>query len=114
MAQKEVRKQVSTTETGCGCGNYCHFDPDLRERLIRRLKMVEGQVRGIARMVEEDRHCTEVLTQIGSVQEAMRQVGKLVMRNYLLTCVAQALESEEGSSDEIYDQLMEVIYKFAR
>ncbi len=114
MEKRSAKSSPSQAEAACQCGDYCHFDPDLRERLIRRLKMIEGQVRGIARMVEEDRHCTEVLTQVGSVQEALRQVGKLVMRNYLLTCVAQALESEEKSSDQIYDQLMEVIYKYAR
>jgi len=82
-------------------------------RIRHRLKIIEGQVRGIARMIDEDRPCLEILTQLAASQEAMSQVGKLVMRNYLETCVMDALQS--GSADEqakTYDDLMDVMSKY--
>lgn len=77
-----------------------------------RLNRVEGQIRGLKKMVEEDRPCVEVLTQLASVQEALRGLTKLMMRNYLENCATEAIRSKSG--DEIYDELMEVIFKFSR
>lgn len=77
-----------------------------------RLNRIEGQIRGLKKMVEEGRPCVEVLTQLASVQEALRGLTKLMMRNYLENCASQAIRSRSG--DEIYDELMDVIFKFAR
>ena len=85
---------------------------DSKANLLRRLQRIEGQVRGLQRMMEEERPCVDVLTQIASVQEALRQVGKGMMRNYLETCATEAIRSK--NSEQIYDELMDVIYKFAR
>ncbi len=79
---------------------------------IQRLTRVEGQVRGIRKMVDEDRRCVDVLVQLASVQEALRGLTKLMMRNYLENCATEAIRSESG--DEIYDELMDVIFKFAK
>ena len=83
-----------------------------RKRTIKRLKIIEGQVRGVQGMVEEGRKCVEILTQVAAVQEGLRNVGKQVMRNYLENCATQAIRKQSGP--EIYDELMEVIYKYAR
>jgi len=83
-----------------------------RERTIKRLKIIEGQVRGVQRMVEEGRKCVDILMQLSAVQEGLRNVGKQVMRNYLENCATHAILEQDGP--EIYDELMEVIYKYAR
>ena len=83
-----------------------------RERTIKRLKIIEGQVRGVQGMVEEGRKCVDILTQVAAVQEGLRNVGKQVMRNYLENCATHAIREQSGP--EIYDDLMEVIYKYAR
>ena len=81
-------------------------------RCARRLSTVEGQVRGVKRMIEENAsNCVEILTQISSVHEALRSVGKEVMRKYLQTCAADAIRS---GSDDVYDELMSVIYKYVK
>jgi DNA-binding FrmR family transcriptional regulator len=77
-----------------------------------RLNRVEGQIRGLKKMVDEGRPCVEVLTQLASAQEALRGLTKLMVRNYLENCATAAIRSKSG--DEIYDELMDVIFKFAR
>ena len=77
-----------------------------------RLNRIEGQIRGVKKMVEEGRPCVQVLTQLASVQEALRGLTKLMMRNYLENCATEAIRSKSG--DEIYDELMDVIFKFSR
>ena len=80
---------------------------DLKQRLSR----VEGQVRGVARMLDEQRPCTEVLQQLASVQAALKGVTKSVLRNYLEKCATDAIKKGQSG---VYDELMEAIYKFAR
>ena len=58
-------------------------DPEAKERNLKRLRRIEGQVRGLQKMVEEDRYCADILTQISSVHEALRAVGRELMRNHL-------------------------------
>ncbi|MBA3754044.1 MAG: metal-sensitive transcriptional regulator [Nitrospira sp.] len=77
-----------------------------------RLNRIEGQIKGLKKMVAEGRPCVEVLTQLASTQEALRGLTKLMMRNYLENCATEAIRSKAG--DEIYDELMDVIFKFAR
>ena len=64
-------------------------DPERKTRNIQRLRRIEGQVRGLQRMVEEDRYCADIMTQISSVQEALRSVGRELMRNHLRHCAAR-------------------------
>ena len=89
--------------------------PAARQDAAQRLSRIEGQVRGIKKMVEEGRYCVEVLGQVSAAQEALRGVGKLIMRNYLENCVTTALRSgSKKRADETYGELMDVIYKFAK
>ena len=80
--------------------------------LAARLSRIEGQVRGLRKMVEEDRYCVDLLMQLSSAQEALRGVGKEVMRHYLQTCATKAIKGR--NRDGIYDELMDAIYKYAR
>jgi DNA-binding FrmR family transcriptional regulator len=90
-------------------------DAEIKASNLRRLKRIEGQVRGLQRMVEGDRYCADILTQVSSVQEAIRSVARALMRNHLTHCATHAIQS--GSPDEkqaMYDELLEMIYKNAR
>lgn len=89
--------------------------PAARQEAAQRLNRIEGQIKGIQRMVEEGRYCVEVMGQISAVQEALRGVGKLIMRNYLENCVTTSLRTgKKKKAQETYAELMDVIYKFAR
>ena len=89
------------------------FVPDVGKAEIRaRLKRVRGQVDGLHRMLDENRPCVDLLTQVAAAQQALRGVGKLVVRNYLERCAAQAIKS--GREQEVFEELIEVIFKLTR
>lgn len=88
---------------------------EVREAALARLRRIEGQVRGLQRMVAEGRYCTDILTQISSVHEALRGVGKLLMRSHLEHCVTGALRSGDGAEAErTYREVLDLMYKHAR
>jgi DNA-binding FrmR family transcriptional regulator len=90
-------------------------DPAIKTSNLRRLRRIEGQIRGLQRMVEEDRYCADILTQVSSAQEALRAVARALMRNHLAHCATHAIRS--GSAEDtqaMYDELLEMIYKNAR
>jgi DNA-binding FrmR family transcriptional regulator len=90
-------------------------DPEIKASNLRRLRRIEGQIRGLQRMVEEDRYCADILTQVSSAQEALRAVARALMRNHLSHCAAHAIRT--GSTEEkqaMYDELLGMIYKNAR
>lgn len=89
-------------------------DPDARERNLRRLKRIEGQVRGLQRMVEEDRYCPDIMTQISSVNEALRAVGRELMKNHLRHCVVHAARSGDEEANRTYDEIVDLMYKAGR
>ncbi len=82
---------------------------DKRQEALARLARASGQVQGIQRMVEQGRHCTDVLQQIAAVQKALDGVGTIVLRNYLERCVTTAIESGDPL---IYDELMKVFARY--
>ncbi|HYT93636.1 MAG TPA: metal-sensitive transcriptional regulator [Gemmataceae bacterium] len=87
------------------------FAEELQREMLDRLGRIEGQVRGVARMVEGQRPCMEVLQQLASVQAALKGVTKSVLRNYLERCVTDAIRSGDTA---VYDELMDAIYKFVK
>ncbi len=89
-------------------------DSDARERNLKRLRRIEGQVRGLQRMVEEDRYCADIMTQISSVQEALRAVGRELMRNHLRHCASSAFRSSEADANAMYDEILDLMYKAGR
>jgi CsoR family transcriptional regulator, copper-sensing transcriptional repressor len=89
--------------------------PDVRDDATRRLKRIEGQVRGLQRMVEEGRYCPDILTQMASVHAALRGVGKLLMRNHLQHCVTDALRSGDPvAAERTYDEVTDLMYRHIR
>jgi CsoR family transcriptional regulator, copper-sensing transcriptional repressor len=87
----------------------------VKEQALARLKKIEGQVRGLQRMVEEERYCGDVLVQVASVHEALRGVGKLLMQNHLRHCVTDALQSgDERDREAAYAEVLDLMYRHAR
>jgi DNA-binding FrmR family transcriptional regulator len=92
-----------------------HLEPELKEQALQRLARIEGQIRGLRRMVEDERYCGDVLVQVASVHEALRGVGKLLMRNHLRHCITDALSSgDERDREEAYAEVLDLMYKHAR
>lgn len=89
-------------------------DADIKDRNLKRLRRIEGQVRGIHKMVEDERYCAEILTQISSVHEALRAVARELMRNHLKHCATAAIRSDDAAADAMYDELVDLMYKHTR
>ncbi|MBL0172228.1 MAG: metal-sensitive transcriptional regulator [Gemmatimonadaceae bacterium] len=87
---------------------------DAKERNRKRLRRIEGQVRGLQKMVEEDRYCADIMTQISSVHEALRSVGRELMRNHLKHCATSAIRSGDARAEIMYDELVEMMYTHSR
>jgi DNA-binding FrmR family transcriptional regulator len=86
-----------------------------KARTLTRLKRIEGQVRGLQKMVDEERYCADIMTQIASVHEALRAVGRELMRNHLKHCATEAIRSDDpGEAEAMYDELLDLMYKAAR
>ncbi|MCB1120695.1 MAG: metal-sensing transcriptional repressor [Verrucomicrobiae bacterium] len=78
----------------------------------RRLKIIQGQIGGVAKLVEEERYCLDILTQIAAIQEALRGVSKEIVRNHLKTCVTESIK--QGNGEEHYDELTDIMFKLSR
>ncbi|MES2305420.1 MAG: metal-sensitive transcriptional regulator [Gemmatimonadota bacterium] len=77
--------------------------------MTKRLRRIEGQIRGLQKMVDEERYCADVLVQIASVQEALRSVGKLLLQNHLTHCVSGAIRSGDAAEGErVVEELVEL------
>lgn len=115
-----MEHQESTVVASCGCGHAdgerkaVAVDGAAKDRNLKRLRRIEGQVRGLQRMVEEERYCADIMTQIASVQEALRSVGRELMRNHLKHCAASAIRSGEDTAEAMYDELIDLMYKNVR
>src|SRR5271169_7038755 len=90
-------------------------DTEIKASNLNRLRRIEGQVRGLQKMVEEDRYCADIITQVASVQEALRGVARNLMKNHLHHCAAKALQSgKKEQTEAMYDELLELIYAHLR
>ena len=113
---------MTPAKDGCGCGcevdatgrKAVGVDPEIKARNLNRLKRIEGQVRGLQKMVEEERYCADILTQISSVQEALRSVGRELMRNHLKHCASSAIRAGDEAADAMYDELVGLVYRHVR
>ena len=89
-------------------------DADIKSANLKRQRRIEGQVRGLQRMVEDDRYCADILTQLSSVQEALRAVARELMRNHLKHCASSAIREGHGKAEAMYDELIELMHKHSR
>lgn len=89
-------------------------DAAAKTRNLQRLRRIEGQVRGLQKMVAEDRYCADILTQVSSVHEALRGVGRELMRNHLKHCATQAIRADDQHAEAMYDEIVGLVYRHAR
>jgi DNA-binding FrmR family transcriptional regulator len=110
-AQKAPAPPPIQAEDGqrCARSGKPMMDPERRAEVLVRLSKAAGQVQGVARMVEQDRYCVDVLTQISAAHKALDGAAKIITRNYLERCVTDAVN---GGDPLIYDELMRVMYRF--
>ncbi|MBR7553133.1 metal-sensing transcriptional repressor [Allobacillus sp. GCM10007491] len=85
---------------------------DEKQAVMNRLKRIEGQVRGIQKMVEEDRYCMDILVQISAIQSALKNVGYSVTERHIKHCVSDAIKQGEG--EDTIDELMSVMRQFSK
>jgi DNA-binding FrmR family transcriptional regulator len=114
---------ASPEAAACGCATEpgraesrraAQVDPHIKDRNLKRLRRIEGQVRGLQRMVEEERYCADIMTQIASVHEALRSVGRQLMRNHLRHCAATAIRKGDADAEAMYDELIDLMYRHVR
>jgi DNA-binding FrmR family transcriptional regulator len=88
---------------------------DQKDALVKRLHRIEGQVRGIERMVAEDRYCIDILTQIGAVTTALESLGFRILDEHVKHCVAGALASGDAAeADAKAAELLEAVHRFSK
>src|SRR4051812_49764002 len=120
MTMQETRTD-SAPVSACGCGagggeerHAVGTDPAIKARNVKRLRRIEGQVRGLQKMVEDDRYCADIMTQISSVHEALRAVGRELMRNHLKHCATAAIQAGPVEAAGMYEELVDLMYKHSR
>ncbi len=84
-----------------------------KELLQNRLRRIEGQVRGVQRMVDEEAYCVDVLTQIASVVSALEKVGTILLKDHVEHCVRESIEKGEGADEKI-EELTAAVERFIR
>lgn len=83
-----------------------------KDKILARLRRIEGQTRGLQRMLEDDKYCIDILTQISSVQSALEQVSLLLMENHMRGCVTEAVQ--QGNGEEKIVEMMDVIKRYVK
>lgn len=109
-------------ESACACAAHATsgrkavaVDAEIKSSNLKRLRRIEGQVRGLQRMVDEEYYCADILVQISSVQEALRSVSRELMRNHLQHCAAQAIaKGSRQDAAAMYEELLDLMYRHAR
>ena len=83
-----------------------------KDMLIKRLNRIEGQVKGIQKMVDEERYCIDILTQISAIRSAINKVGSIILENHIKGCVVNSIK--EDNREESIEELMKTIDKFIK
>lgn len=107
----EAASAVATCACASDARHAVHVADDRRQRNLVRLRRIEGQVRGLQKMIEEDRWCADVVAQIASVQEALRGVAKELLRNHLEHCVTASAAASPESRAAVLDEVVDVFYR---
>lgn len=95
----------------CGCGKTKKRTEKEYRDLINRLSRIEGQVRGVKRMVEEDVYCTDILIQVSAINAALNSFNKVLLANHIRTCVAEDIRQ---GKEETIDELVMTLQKLMR
>lgn len=118
MPRKQAVRARGVEAALCGCEAEpgrpaaAAVVPELKAGSLQCLRRIEGQLRGLQKMVADERYCPDILTQMAAVQEALRSVARGLMRNHLKHCVAQAHGTQRA--DKIYEELLELVFRQSR
>ena len=104
-----MAKRESAEAKPRGKGVSHDGDDPITKNVLQRLRNIEGQIRGLHRMVEDDKYCIDILTQISAARSALNSVGMKVLRRHIDTCVTAAIQGDGKSKEEMIDELMAVI-----
>ena len=103
---------MSENKANCCCSNKNTLRTDeQKKKLLNRLKRIEGQIRGIQSMIEEDAYCIDVLRQSTAASAALNSFNKVILANHIRTCVK---ENVKNGNDEVIDELVETIQKLMK
>ena len=83
----------------------------VNKEVLKRLTNIEGQIRGIERMVENEKYCVDILTQISAVRAALNRVGMIILKRHIKNCVSDAIKKGGTEGNEIIDELMHTLSK---
>ncbi|MGL5717499.1 MAG: metal-sensitive transcriptional regulator [Paraclostridium sp.] len=90
-------------------------DTNDKQAIIKRLNKIEGQVKGIQKMVEDERYCVDILVQISAIRSAINKVGNIILENHIKGCVSNSIKNENNEqSDQVISELMNTINKFTK
>ncbi len=93
------------------CHKYKHRSEDEKKQLLNRLRRIEGQVRGLEKMVDDDVYCTDIVTQVTAVQAALNAFSKTLIANHIHTCVVDDIRN---GKDDVVDDLVHTIHKLMK
>lgn len=86
-----------------------------KEALMKRLKRIEGQVKGIQKMLDEERYCVDILVQISAIRSAINKVGTIILENHVKGCVSESIKQGDNEGTEnMINELMDTINKFTK
>jgi CsoR family transcriptional regulator, copper-sensing transcriptional repressor len=118
--KRQDKKSANGVECGCAVQDSVSsrkavgVDADIKSRSLKRLRRIEGQVRGIQKMIDDERYCADILTQVSSVHEALRGVSRELMRNHLKHCATGAIRSGGKEAEGMYEEIVDLMYTHSR
>ncbi len=95
----------------CGCERHKHRSEEEEKLLLNRLNRIEGQIRGIKSMVEQERYCIDILNQVSAVQAALNSFNRILLSDHIHTCVVEQIEAGDK---EVVDELCKAIQKLMK
>ena len=95
----------------CCCHKSKHREEEEYKMLLNRLSRIEGQVRGVRKMVENDAYCVDILTQVSAIQAALNGFNRELLSNHIRTCV---MDDIKNGNDEIVDELVQTLHKLMK
>lgn len=106
---------VGAARDGVGPGAHAvGVDASLKEANLKHLKRIEGQVRGLAAMIDEDRYCADIIQQCAAVQESLRSVSKNLLKNHLTHCATHAMHGDPTQREAMVEELITLVGRIAR
>ena len=114
MAAKNNRKKVAQSRKDQCERQAVAVDPEIKAANLSRLRRIEGQVRGVHQMVERDCYCADVLRQLSAIQQALRAVGRELIRNHVRHCATRAIQAGGTDAAAMYDELVELFHQNSR